>query len=137
MTYLLDTHYAYALGAAWGDLTTIERDFFQATQAQFIVSAVSIWEMRIKWDARYASGERKGPIDPALLLRVLRAGGLAILPLDPHHAATPLAAPLAHKDPFDEILLVQAQEEGLLLLTRDGALAHHPLARTVKGLTAP
>ena len=38
--------------------------------------------------------------------------------------------PLRHKDPFDERLLIQAQVEGMRLLTRDAALADHPLALT-------
>jgi PIN domain nuclease of toxin-antitoxin system len=44
------------------------------------------------------------------------------------HAAAELAQPLAHKDPFDELLLVQAQEEGMCLLTRDTKLIGHPFA---------
>lgn len=37
----------------------------------------------------------------------------------------------AHKDPFDELLLVQAQEEGLKLLTVDRHLVGHPLTVTI------
>lgn len=136
MTLLLDTHYVFALAAAWNDLTSSERDFFQSSRARFVVSAVSIWEMRLKWNVRFAAGERNGPVDPTQLLRALEAGGLSLLLLEPRHAAAALIVPLAHKDPFDEVLLVQAQEEGLLLLTRDAALAEHPLARTVNDLAA-
>jgi len=41
-----------------------------------------------------------------------------------------MAEPLAHKDPFDELLLIQAQGHGLRLLTRYANLAEHPLAIT-------
>ena len=41
--------------------------------------------------------------------------------------ARPLETPLPHRDPFDELLLVQAQEEGLRLLTHDRLLLGHPL----------
>jgi PIN domain nuclease of toxin-antitoxin system len=54
--------------------------------------------------------------------------GWEILPLTAHHAAAELADPIPHKDPFDELLLVQAQEEGMRLLTRDTKLEGHPLA---------
>jgi len=47
------------------------------------------------------------------------AVGWGLLPLTVHHAAARLVQPLGHKDPFDELLLVQAQEEGMRLLTRD------------------
>jgi PIN domain nuclease of toxin-antitoxin system len=52
------------------------------------------------------------------------------LPLTAHHAAAHLNFPLKHKDPFDELLLVQAQEEVMRLLTRDSKLAGHPFALT-------
>jgi PIN domain nuclease of toxin-antitoxin system len=54
--------------------------------------------------------------------------GWAFLPLTAQHASTEALAPLDYKDPFDELLLVQAQAEGLLFLTRDTKLAGHPLA---------
>ena len=40
---------------------------------------------------------------------------------------------LGDRNPFDELLLVQAQEEGLRLLTADRQLANHPLSITIKG----
>ena len=40
----------------------------------------------------------------------------------------PLREPFAHTDPFDLLLLVQAQAEGIKLLTRDAKLLRHPLA---------
>ena len=46
------------------------------------------------------------------------------------HAARQLETPILHSDPFDEMLLVQAQEEGLKLLTSDCQMAEHPLAMT-------
>ncbi len=46
------------------------------------------------------------------------------------HAARELETPIPHRDPFDEMLLVQAQEEGLKLLTVDRQMVDHPLAMT-------
>ena len=51
-------------------------------------------------------------------------------PLTARHAATELIHPLERSDRFDELLLVQAQEEGMHLLTRDAKLAAHPLTVT-------
>ena len=53
------------------------------------------------------------------------------LPLTTAHATRELDTPLNHKDPFDELLLVQAQEEGLKLLTADRWIIGHPLAIAV------
>ncbi len=48
--------------------------------------------------------------------------------LTPDQAAASLKHPTPHRDPFDEILLIQAQELGVRLLTRDRLLIGHPLA---------
>jgi len=92
------------------------------------VSAVSNWEMRLKWGALHTSGAPKGPISPAQALQILVALPIEFLPLHPANAAARLAEPLSHDDPFDELLLVQAQMEGHKLLTRDVRLLHHSYA---------
>jgi len=51
-----------------------------------------------------------------------------LLPLTAVQASAELAKPLGDKDPFDELLLFQAQEEGMRLLTRDDKLNGHPFA---------
>lgn len=89
-------------------------------------SAVSIWEARIKWATLHRSGVRKAMIGPTKLVETLVAAGYALLDLTPAHAVT-MAAPIAHKDPFDALMPCQAQGEGLRLLTRDRGLAAHPL----------
>jgi PIN domain nuclease of toxin-antitoxin system len=124
---LLDTHYVFAIAGSPGRLSGTEINFLAGFRDRFVVSAVSIWEMRLKWDALHASGDRKGPLDPAQALRILAGQNIDFLPLTTAHAATPLHESLSHRDPFDEILLVQAQMEGLKLLTRDARLLGHSL----------
>ena len=127
---LLDTHYAYALAGAPGRFSSEERGFLADPPAPLFVSAVSIWEMRLKWQALYAGGGRKGPVDPARALAVLRSQPIRLLALTCEHAVARLDQALPHHDPFDELLMVQAQVEQLLLVTRDGRLIGHPLALT-------
>ena len=92
------------------------------------IGAVSIWEMRLKWSALYALGDRKGPLDPAMALKIPMAQSMDFLPLTAAHAALMRAVPIPHRDQFDELLLVQAQAENLRLLTRSRTLVSHPLA---------
>lgn len=127
MRLLLDSHIAIWAAMDEAALSPGERDAL-ATGGLPIVSAVSIWEVRLKWNSFHASGARKGVIAPELLLAFVEAMGWPLLPLTARHAATALAVPIAHRDPFDELLLVQAQVEGLRLLSRDALLADHPLA---------
>ena len=125
---LLDTSYLYNLAKAAGTLSAAERRFFAEREARLYASAVSIWEMRLKHRARHRSGARKSPFDPNAVIALLRRQEMTFLPLTMRHAACALETPLAHKDPFDELLLVQAQEEGLKFLTVDRRIVGHPLA---------
>ena len=131
MRILLDTSYLYDLMAAPGKFSEAERKFFEEYDAQLHVSAVSVWEMRLKYHSRRSSGERKSPHDPNDVITMLEEQGMTFLHLTPGHAAGELEIPVSHKDPFDEIRFVQAQEEGLKLLTVDQRLVGHSLAVTV------
>ena len=132
MSLLLDTHYVFALADSPGLISKKERDFLGNHDELFAISAVSIWEIRLKWNSYYASGMRKAPASPEKVLGILSAADTTwFLPLTPTHAGTTLKTQIAHKDPFDELLLAQAQSEGLMLLTRDRKLISHPLAMSV------
>lgn len=89
---------------------------------------MSLWELRLKWNSRFASGERKGPADPTLVRKALLDASCEIIALSDEMAVTQLIRPLTHTDPFDEMLLVQAQFTGMRLLTRDRLLSGHPIA---------
>ena len=131
MRLLLDTHYVYAIVGASMRLNAQERRYFATTRERFLISAVAIWEIRLKWNAFHASGARKGPASAEDVLALLQREQNDFLPLTEAHAATPLAQAMAHHDPFDELLLTQAQVEEALLLTRDKKLLGHPLTRAI------
>lgn len=130
MRLLLDTHIALWLAIEEHKLTRAERAVLGAADEVPFFSAVSIWEMRLKWHSLHPSGERKGPASPGSVLRILRDSCFEELSLTGDDAATSLEVSLPHKDPFDELLVAQAQARGLRLLTRDVILAQHPLAVT-------
>ena len=128
MRILLDTLSIYRLMMQPARLSDAERLILTNQAIQLYVSAVSIWEMRLKFQSRDSSGTRKSFFDPNVVIKMLEDQDVIFLPMTPSHAARSLETPIAHKDPFDEILLVQAQEEGLKLLTIDRHLIGHPLA---------
>jgi PIN domain nuclease of toxin-antitoxin system len=123
---LLDTHIALWLVREPGVLRPAELAAIEGSEP--LVSAISLWELRLKWDRVTASGARKGPADPLEIRTGLEILGVDILPLAPDQAAASLKHPIPHRDPFDEMLLIQAQELGAKLLTRDRLLIDHPLA---------
>ncbi|WP_446654786.1 type II toxin-antitoxin system VapC family toxin [Blastomonas sp.] len=127
MRLLLDTHIAYWLAVERDALTGHELAALTTIDNEILVSAIAIWELRLKWNSFHVSGARKGPGDPTPVLGALKRMGLEVMPLDAQTAATPLLVPIAHKDPFDERLLVQAQQSGARLMTRDRTLLGHPL----------
>ena len=130
MNLLLDSHIAYWLALKRTELKAAERSILFDPENALAVSAVTFWELRIKWEKRSASGERKGQIDPKDLLGILRQLNIPLIPLDPEVASTALNGAAPNKDPFDEMLLIQAQELGMKLFTRDRDLFDHPVAVT-------
>ena len=78
-------------------------------------SGASVWELEIKRDLGKI-------ILPADYLQAVAASGLRELPVIGEHAARISAVELPHRDPFDRLLLAQADAEGLSLLTADRAL---------------
>ena len=128
MKLLLDTHIVIWAALDPAALTEAERKRMAEPGTTLVLSAVAVWELRLKWHSFHISGGRKGLVDPAAVVAFAAAIDWKLLPLTARHAAAELTHPLGHKDPFDELLLVQAQEEGMRLLTRDTKLIGHPFA---------
>ncbi|MXW86271.1 MAG: type II toxin-antitoxin system VapC family toxin [Boseongicola sp. SB0667_bin_21] len=113
MRLLLDTH--MLLWALNDDpkLTLQARKALRDAQDR-IVSAVSIWEISIK----RSIGKLRIEGDP---VRYARAAGCAPLSVTWSHGDIAGALPPHHADPFDRLLIAQAQSEGLTILTADRA----------------
>lgn len=92
-----------------------QRDyFFRADELAF--SIASYWEICIM------SAERKlalHPEWPSRLDRGLVENGIRLLAIEKRHCQQLLNLPHLHRDPFDRILIAQAQIEQLTLLTAD------------------
>jgi PIN domain nuclease of toxin-antitoxin system len=76
------------------------------------VSSVTIWEIAIK----QAIGKLTGPDD---LPGLIAGSGFAELPISSGHAIAAGRLPPIHRDPFDRMLVAQAQCEDLTLVTAD------------------
>ena len=129
MRILLDTSYLFDL-MEHGEFSGREESFFNTHQVELQASAVSIWEMRLKYQA-VRRGKRKSPHDPVAVVALLDHLSVPIHALTTEHAKQPLTTPVPHRDPFDELLLVQAQVEDFRFLTIDRLLVNHPLAITI------
>jgi PIN domain nuclease of toxin-antitoxin system len=85
------------------------------------VSAVSIAELTIK------IGSGKLTVDGDLAAHVT-GNDFRELPLTMRHATALRDLPLVHRDPFDRLLVAQAQVEGLTLVTSDGAMGGYDVS---------
>lgn len=109
--FLLDTH--VLLWAVVGDprFAPHHRRIIEAGEG-LVVSVVAVWEIAIK----ISSGKLRFDDDIA---RIARDRSIALLNIDERHAAAIRNLPLHHRDPFDRMLIAQAQVEGLTILTSD------------------
>lgn len=85
------------------------------------VSAVSAWEIEIK----RATGKLDAPRD---LPERLEESRFVPLPITVEHGVAAGQLALHHRDPFDRMLIAQAQLEGLTLVTRDQRFAPYAVA---------
>ena len=90
------------------------------------VSSATIWEASIKI--------RKGSlkIDPSILVAYISESGMHELPVLASHAVLVATMPTYHKDPFDRLIVAQAMQETMRLLTSDTLLQRYsPLVELV------
>lgn len=87
-----------------------------------VVSAATVWEIAIKF-ARNRGRSDDIPLSGTELLADIRAANFELLPITPDHTAGVDELPLHHRDPFDRLLIAQANCERMHLLTHDAALA--------------
>jgi len=87
-----------------------------------IFSAVSVAEIAIK--ARVGKLTLPSPAKEFFATKIPESS-VSTLPLYVHHALRVAEMPLHHRDPFDRLLVAQAQAEGLPLMTADPKLAKY------------
>jgi len=85
------------------------------------ISPVSPWEIEIKRRAgRLHAGE-------GVVAEIARAG-FTSLPISLEHGVAAARLPLHHRDPFDRMLVAQAQLDGLTIVTSDEKIARYQVA---------
>jgi PIN domain nuclease of toxin-antitoxin system len=90
-----------------------------------VVSAASIWEIAIK--SSIGRLKLRDPWD-VWMPEALEAHGLNTLSISVAHAVAVAALPRHHTDPFDRLLIAQAQLEQLTILTADSAFDDYDVA---------
>jgi PIN domain nuclease of toxin-antitoxin system len=113
---LLDTHALLWLLSRDQRMSARAREMIRRPDARTLVSAVTVWEIAIK----RVLGKLEAP---ANLLELIHEADRELLSITPEHADATARLPMHHRDPFDRLLIAQAQIEGCALVTRDAAFA--------------
>jgi len=116
MRILIDTH-------AWlwwlADPARLDREavaLLRDPGTVVYLSAASVWEIVIK----HGLGRLALPAPPGTLVpRAMAEDRLVALPIETGHVLQVAQLPLHHRDPFDRVIIAQAQVEGLPVLTAD------------------
>lgn len=115
-TYLLDTHVWLWMQASPGRLRDDTRERVEDVANEILLSAASAWEIAIK----HRIGKLPLPEPPARYVpERMRRSGTTPLPVETVHALRTSELPRHHDDPFDRLLVAQAQVLRIPLVTVD------------------
>lgn len=122
MRLLLDTHIALWAIADHDNLSAAARTLIDDPDNEIMVSAATIWEISIK-HALGRGGPNSMPISGQAALDFFRDAGFDLLAITPAHTAAVETLRPLHADPFDRLLVAQALNVPLRLLTHDQRVA--------------
>ena len=119
---LLDTQVWLWMVAEPERLSQSSRALVRASANELLLSAASVWEIAIK----FGLGKLELPDGPeAFVPRLMIRTAVTPLPVHHRHALRVAALPLHHRDPFDRLLIAQAQLEEVPVMTADPAFGHY------------
>ena len=124
MKLLLDTHAFIWWDENPGKLGLKAREACLNTSNDLVLSAASVWEMQLK--AMTGKLALRKPLRE-LISDQIRQNGVEILPVQLEHAYRVESLPFHHRDPFDRLLIAQAQVEGWTLVSHDAAISKYDI----------
>jgi PIN domain nuclease of toxin-antitoxin system len=126
MRLLLDTHVFLWYISADARLPAVFRAAVQEASNEVFLSVASVWESVIK----NALGNLPLPEPPEVYLpRARERHGIAALDLNEKAMVHLAGLPAVHRDPFDRVIVAQALQHDLILLSVDPSMARYPAKR--------
>ena len=122
MRYLLDTNILVYLLCSVHELSPSAKRVLESERYLF-VSMVSLWEIAIK----QSLGKLAIALSVLEIVSVCRDRRIDILPLDARSIERIKTLPDIHRDPFDRLLVAQALEGNLAIVTRDRMIPQYPV----------
>ena len=124
MKGLVDTHAFIWWYSDPSRLSAAALAFFQDPSSIVLFSVVSVWEILIKFQL----GKMTLTMPLRAILAQQQANGVQILPVTLEHVLAVESLPAVHKDPFDRLLIAQANVEGAVLVSADALFAQYPVS---------
>ena len=121
MRILIDTHVIIWAMVESPRLSSKARKILTEDGNEFFLSAASLWEIALK----HGNSPGDMPVTPSLVQAFCLDSGISALNISFLHAARTISLPPIHADPFDRMLVAQAQCESLQLLTHDALIARY------------
>lgn len=125
MKLLIDTHTFLWLAADSSKLSPKAQQLLSDDTNEIYLSVASLWEMAIKIGLGKLQVAK--PL-AALVAEQQQANRIQLLFIQPGHTFAVQDLPPHHKDPFDRMLVMQAQAESLTLVTQDSTLNRYLLS---------
>jgi PIN domain nuclease of toxin-antitoxin system len=122
MKLLLDTQVLLWAAGQPKRLSVAARRLLGDARHELWFSAASLWEITIKAQL----GRADFVVAPRVLRRGLLENGYHELAVTSEHAVQVEGLPDVHRDPFDRLLVAQAQCEGITLVTSDDIVTRYP-----------
>jgi PIN domain nuclease of toxin-antitoxin system len=119
VSVLLDTHILVWWVTEPAKLTAAQKRIFDGRDQAIFVSAASGWEIAIK--VKLGKWQNAAPLLPDLA-NLIERSGLQQLPISLSQAERAGSLPLFHRDPFDRLLVAQALDLDVPIMTVDPVL---------------
>lgn len=124
MRILLDTCTFIWVSSQGEELSSTAKECFLSDENQFYLSSASVWEITVK----YQMGKLSITESPHLAIpKACQLNKIHSLPFSGEDALRLLQLPNHHRDPFDRMLICQAIQNGLILLTPDPWIQRYPI----------
>ncbi len=124
MRLLLDTHIFLWWASESSRLSPRVYALIRDSANTLLLSVASVWEIQIKLQLNKL--QLDSPLQQFIASQQ-QTNNITILPIRLTHVLALQVLPLFHKDPFDRMLIAQANNEGATLITVDRVFAQYPV----------
>lgn len=126
MRLLLDTHTVLWFFMGNSRLSDKVRDLVEDGHNHKLISVATVWEMSIKQSQNKLTLEKTAS---DYIEEKIRLDDFELLPIQLNHLRILSSLAFYHKDPFDRLLIAQAMQENIPILSKDMAFYAYPIQR--------